>query len=65
MNIKANANYRYNKWWDCVCKESAAVPMAAAQSSPYPVLEQKVKPHAHHLHESNLKSRPGTLAQVL
>ncbi len=66
MNIKAYANYLYNKWWDCVCKERA-VPMAAAQPHPrlIPSLNKKVKPHAHQLHESNLKSRPGTLAPVL
>ena len=34
MNIKAYANYLYNKWWDCVCKERAAVPMTAAQPPP-------------------------------
>jgi hypothetical protein len=34
MNIEAYANYRYNKWWDCVCKECAAVPMAAAPPPP-------------------------------
>ena len=38
MNIKAYANYRYNKWWYCVCKErAAAVPMAAAHSPPPPI----------------------------
>jgi hypothetical protein len=36
MNSKAYANYRYNKWWDCVCKERAAVSMAAAHSPPPP-----------------------------
>jgi hypothetical protein len=41
MNIKEYANYLYNKWWDCICKERAAVPMAAAQPPPppYPILE--------------------------
>ncbi len=34
MNIKVYANYQYNKWWDCVCKVRAAVPMAAAQPRP-------------------------------
>jgi hypothetical protein len=45
MNIKAYANYLYNKWWDCVCKERAAVRMAAAQlpPPPYPILEKKSK----------------------
>jgi hypothetical protein len=68
MNIKAYTNFRYNKWWDCVGKErAAAVPMAAAHSPPphIPSLNQKVKTHAHQLHESNLKSRPWTLAPVL
>ena len=68
MNIKAYANYWYNKWCYCVCKErAAAVPMAAAQPHPrlIPSLNKKVKPHAHQLHESNLKSRPWTLAPVL
>ncbi len=34
INLKAYANYRYNKWWYCVFKERAAVPMAAAHPPP-------------------------------
>ena len=66
MNIKAYTNYLYNKGSYCVCKERAAVPMAEAHPPPHiPSLNQKVKPHAHQLHESNLTTKPGTLAPVL
>ncbi len=34
LNIRAYTNYRYYKWWDCVCKEHAAVRRAAAQAPP-------------------------------
>jgi hypothetical protein len=34
MNIRAYANYRSNKWWDCICKEFAAVARAAARGPP-------------------------------
>ncbi len=34
LNIRAYANYRYKKGWDCVCKERTAVARAAAQGPP-------------------------------
>ncbi len=45
MNIKAYANYRYKKWWNCVCKDvQRQCPWLQPIPPPlYPILEPKSK----------------------